>query len=129
MITKDFLNHIYEALKYSSKMVPHDLKRMKEDTNLAPTYEVDWSKNVVEDDGKSMDVTKFSHYAPALIGQVSKSRVVNDGNTACNNCQKGNGKLGSCVQVQGKDELLFNGACCNCFMSTSSRSCSLASGK
>lgn len=122
----ELLQHIHTALQYKSKGVPRALKEFKDDQKLAPIFPIDWQSSA----SKTLDVTKFSNYAPALLGQASQGRTIKEANNACDGCKKGNGRFQTCVQARGEDnKLLFHGSCMNCIFGSSDRKCSLSNSK
>ncbi|KAK8184833.1 uncharacterized protein BKA78DRAFT_298603 [Phyllosticta capitalensis] len=75
--------------------------------------------------GKPLDLGKYRNYMPAVWGHCSDGAV--DPVRVCRACE--NGRIGffqSCVQVEGDDGFLWDGACTSCFAPGNNKNCSFS---
>lgn len=68
----------------------------------------------LRDNNKTYNFSAKSNvnYLPALLGQISRNRVINGKDVACERCKKGNGPFVGCMS--SKDKGFFKNACMNC---------------
>ncbi|KAK0260722.1 hypothetical protein LTR91_025250 [Friedmanniomyces endolithicus] len=122
--TKELLKEMKHSLN-GYKLGKGTLKMLKtylcQRPELAPEFEVDKNTN------KKMNVTKFSNYLLATMGQISKGRIVHTGDKVCGGRRKGEGKSGSCVQAEDPHgDFVGIGSCMDCLHGSSSKKCSLS---
>lgn len=89
--------------------------------------DIDWRTTGLAE--TPIKITNFNNVVPALLGQVSKGRIVLSGGNRCTKCIRGTGKFKSCCQATVNGDKLFKGACMSCAMGTSSNNCSISDSK
>jgi hypothetical protein len=89
---------------------------------LEPVHEIAFKK------GKGIGKTSTAYALTSLIGHASRDRTIHSGDSACEQCKRGNGNFADCVTVAGRDGSLFSGSCTNCAFPNRYKGCSFYNG-